>query len=239
MAIFDSKGRGKSDKLPPSTMASNDIDSDDFAIPVASDPVPAVIEQPIEIVSKDNQVVVQDLGKHLNALARRVQSARKMIAKNIIGIGESLSEARDLLAQPDSKGHGSFSKWVKLKCGFSRATAYRYIAAFDTFGTSIGQVHQFDASALYRLSADKAPPAAVAQAIELAEAGEKVTAEIAKALVVEHSPKKTTRKVPKPIMIETADAVIIIRPKRTGVDVEGLLRNVLLHKQDWLPKKAA
>ena len=94
-------------------------------------------------------------------------------------VGEELKAAHERLA---NHGDGTFNRWVKERCGFSHATAYKAIAAFDVFGGEDCKqyLQSFDASALYLLSAPSCPEEATAEAIERAEKGERITHKLAK-----------------------------------------------------------
>ena len=230
MAFFDR------DKTPPrrdvgidltaqafSDMASDDLADPAYAVPLGEADVITDLDDGDQVVS---DVVVSDLDKHLTTLARRIQSAKRSVVKSVLGIGEALVEARDLLATPDGSGHGSFGAWVRDKCGFGRTTAYKYISAYQRFGQFDKALHQrFDANAIYVLAPDKAPQEAVDAALALAECGEKITERVAKQLVAEHSPKPKKRTpAPKPLMIETSGGVVVVRPKDENVDVAAMLR---------------
>jgi len=163
-----------------------------------------------------------DVPKRLRAIARQVQTERKRLAGSVILIGQRLSEAQDLLA---SYAGGSFNRWLDEACGFSRITAYKYLAAWRVFGAcEPGLQARFEVSALTSLAADKTPQAARDEALQLASDGQAITGKLAKQLIAKHSPARTSR--PKTLSLVFSGGAVVIR-SRPGQDVVGLLEAAL------------
>jgi len=170
---------------------------------------------------------VVDVGGRLKVLARQIAGSKKKLVGNVLQIGEALAEAQDLLA---SHHGGAFGRWVKQSCGFTRQSAYRYIAAHLVFGgCNIMLQRRFDISTMYLLANDSTPSAAVTEAIELAESGETVTSKTAHQLIAKHGDGKTARKVssrPEPILYDDPEAIVTVHPKHPGVDPAQVLARV-------------
>ena len=124
--------------------------------------------------------------KALEGNATRIEKVqervRKAGAEGVMAIGKELTAAQDRLA---NHGDGTFGKWAQARCGFTRQSAYRAIAAFGTFKDCNIMLQTFDPTALYLLSADSCPEGATAEALKLAETGEKITAKRAKEIIAE------------------------------------------------------
>lgn len=122
-----------------------------------------------------------DKGKliYFEAQIRKAGSAH---VKAIIDVGEQLAGAQKILA--DYNG-GVFVKWLG-QFGLSKSTAYNYIHAFETFG-SFPTVGKLTPTAIYLLSAPKAPDAAVREAKKLADKGIVVNDAVAKGLIGKHT----------------------------------------------------
>jgi len=165
----------------------------------------------------DSSVI--DVDARLKSLARQIAGSKKKLVANVLQIGQSLTEAQDLLA---SHHGGAFGKWVKQSCGFSKRTAYNYMGAHLTFGScaTVAQ-RRFELSTMYLLASDSTPSAAVTEAIDLAESGETVTGKTAKQLIAKHGDGKPARKVstrPDPVMYDDPEAIITVHAKHPGVD---------------------
>jgi len=195
--------------------------------PTLSDPKAAPKKQAPKIPLAEAQVV--NVKRRLASLARRIKSEKKKAVQSLLAIGEALAEAQDLLADHN---RGSFGKWVRDNCKFSRRSAYNFITIYRQFGGCAIVAQLIDDDALRMLAA--APEAAASEAIDLAEGGQHVTAQIAKQVIQRHKPKKT-RSCPDPIHVEVSGGVIVIRPSVEGVDIEAMLREAAVQ----LRKKAA
>jgi len=179
-----------------------------------------------ELVPVADSAVV-DVDARLKLLARQIAGSKKKLVANVLAIGEALTEAQDLLA---SHHGGVFGKWVKQNCGFSKRTAYRYMSAQLTFGSCAPVAQRrFELSTMYILAHDSTPPAAVTEAIEIAESGETVTSKTAHQLIAKHGDGKPARKVstrPEPILYDDPDAIVTVHAKHPGVDHGQVLARV-------------
>jgi N6-adenosine-specific RNA methylase IME4 len=123
--------------------------------------------------------------KALEEHAAMVRSRQGGIVENMLIIGEELKAAQRLLANNKT---GVFNKWIAERCGFTRQSAYKAIAAYNAFGYCKPELqYQFDVSSLYLLSADCCPEPATKKALRLAEKGERITKKRAKELIEAHT----------------------------------------------------
>lgn len=129
------------------------------------------------IVRFDYSVLDKDDKGKLEYLVREIKKASTQHKKAGIEIGESISKAHAILATGGKEGQ--FSAWVESECGFSRATAYNYMNAWETFG-DCDVIDQFDNGALYVLAGANVPEEAVKEAVKSAKKGYHFTTEKAK-----------------------------------------------------------
>jgi hypothetical protein len=132
------------------------------------------------------QMALEDCAKEIRGLLR-------MTTENIIAIGARLLTAQSLLADHHE---GQFQAWLRKEFGWSVRHAYNFIDVHKQFGgrANIAQL-PIVASALYALSAPSAPAEAVAEAVERAEAGEKIGVAKAKELVKKHRRQPAQKQV--------------------------------------------
>jgi hypothetical protein len=123
--------------------------------------------------------------RKIESCAVRIDKAKARGVALIFEIGEQLQIAHDELA---NHGDGKFGKWCQERCGISKSAAYRYLSVVEVFsrqkqldGPTVGQ--SFDAKALYYLSRDTTPEAAIKDALYKAKRGERVTLADAKEIV--------------------------------------------------------
>jgi len=157
----------------------------------------------------DYSLLDKDVSGKLRYHAGQLTRWRKAHAEAIIETGRGLAEVQELLA--DHAG-GVFVAWVEAECGFSKRTAYNYIAAFDAFG-GCANFAQLEPSAMYLLAgSDEAVQKA---AIKLANKGKSVSHAVAKELVAEAKAAEPTRlhQTPEPI---TVDAVSVTPTEPAG-----------------------
>lgn len=107
----------------------------------------------------------------------------------IFEIGEHLQAAHDLLA---NHGDGMFGKWCVERCGMTDRTARNYINVVEVFGKQKKLVSEtgsgtFDAKALYYLSRDTTPDAAIKDALKAAKNGDRVTLADARDIVARYT----------------------------------------------------
>ena len=96
-----------------------------------------------------------------------------------------IENGRDLLEAKERVGHGNFLKWVEGVFPWSQQTAVKMMRVADEFKQGLN-LNNFQTSALYALAAPSTPEAARAEALELAEAGEKITHKHAQELIQAH-----------------------------------------------------
>ncbi len=140
----------------------------------------------------ETRIVVQQRTGEIRTIARRA-------AADIIEIGGKLNEVKDRL------GHGRFGDWLKAEFGWSQDTAGRFMAVAAKFG-QIPQIAEFAPSALYLLAGPSVPDAARAEAIQVVEAGERVTVARAASIVAEHKPE------PAPVYLTGDELSAAVRP---------------------------
>ena len=102
-------------------------------------------------------------------------------AQDIIDIGQKLIDVKARL------GHGHFGGWLEAEFQWSRPTATRFMQVASRF-SEIVHGEQFEAKALYLLASPSTPDDAVEEALERAEAGEKITFNIAQNINAAHEP---------------------------------------------------
>lgn len=133
------------------------------------------------------------------SLRQRAERIRAYTKRYVLEVGKELVEARNELRHNKS---GGFEGWVTLEFGWSRRTAYNFISVYESFGNcaNFAQLEIAD-SALYLL----APASEVARndAIERAEAGEKITYNIARDIIDAHKPLQPSS---SPVIREYAEA---------------------------------
>lgn len=112
-------------------------------------------------------------------LAGEINKQKSSGLQAMLDMGKAVADAQEILA---SHHKGSFGKWIEAECGIGRSSAYRYLHAWEKFG-SCASLGQLTAEAMYALSSPDAPPEAAKQAQKLADRGVKVTAKVAKELV--------------------------------------------------------
>ena len=100
--------------------------------------------------------------------------------QDIIAIGGHLSEVKALLP------HGQFGAWLKTEFDWSERTARKLMAVYETFKTAQSAEMDIAPSALYLLAEPNTPEAARQEAIDRAEAGERVSYTEAKTLISAH-----------------------------------------------------
>ena len=114
---------------------------------------------------------------------------------NTIEIGKQLSEVQEILAK---KGSGTFLSWLSEEFGWAKSTAYRFMDVYKRFGVlpNLGRM-KIDQSALYKLAAESTPDKARDKAVEMANAGEKITMKVAEELIEDAKPKPAKKQASK------------------------------------------
>lgn len=103
----------------------------------------------------------------------------KQTGQGIIDIGQRLIEVKEMLPR------GSWLKWLETEFGWSERTAYNFINVSAKFAT-VASLENIGAKALYLLAAPSTPEEAREDAIEIAEAGEKVSHQTVQELTQAH-----------------------------------------------------
>lgn len=126
------------------------------------------------------------LERHAENVLKIQERQRKTTAENVLKLGAELKAAQERLS---NHGNGTFGKWCVERCGISRSSADKIIKSHEVFSDKVcvNFTQSFDASALYALSADTCPEAALADALKLAKKGEVITHKRAKEIIAEHT----------------------------------------------------
>lgn len=140
----------------------------------------------------DYSVVDDDCRRKLISCAGEVTRQKKTGLAAMLEMGQAIKTANELLANHSG---GTFGKWVETECGIAPKSAYRYMHAWESFG-SCDSLSQLTAEAVYALSSPNAPPEAAKQAQKLADKGVKVTEKVAKELLAPAEPKPAKKPTP-------------------------------------------
>jgi hypothetical protein len=105
--------------------------------------------------------------QHTTLLPERAQRIRDLARTCIIEIG------RELIAAKAEVAHGEWLSWLEEEFGWSDDTARNYMRVAEVF--QIPNSSGFDVTALYVLAAPGVPQEVRDEAIERAEAGERIT----------------------------------------------------------------
>jgi hypothetical protein len=116
-----------------------------------------------------------------------IRALQRRAVSDVFEIAQHLLAAQQLLAK---RGNGAFGDWLDNECLFSRRTAYRCLAAYETFGDCASVAQTFELQSLYLLSGPDVPKAAVADAVKLSKKGEPITPAIARGIIKKHDPTK-------------------------------------------------
>ena len=130
----------------------------------------------------DYSSVEKEHAAKLRYCAREIQKLKATAATSLMTIGEMLIIAHEQLA--NYRG-GTFLKWVESECGFSKSTAYNYMAAFRVFG-SIPTVGNLEDGAMYALAQNETPKKAIKEVLKLADKGAQITQKLAKEIIKKH-----------------------------------------------------
>lgn len=134
--------------------------------------------------------------------AGQIAAAASDHVKRAVEMGQLIYEAHELLAGVGRDGH--FKPWVEKECGFSRRTAYRYMAAWSRFG-KCDSLSRFSAEAVYELSPNTVPTEASDEAMKLAKKGRRISIEVAKEILNRHrevraqAEQKAIREICQPV----------------------------------------
>ena len=140
-----------------------------YALAAPSTP-DSVVQQAIEKAEAGKKVTVADVKDwKADYEAERIKLRLKRTVEDIIEIG------RELTAVKDELPHGQFLPWIAAEFEMSDQTARRFMDVHATFGDKFNNLLNFKPSVIYALAAPSTPDSVIQQAIEKAEAGEKVT----------------------------------------------------------------
>jgi len=132
-----------------------------------------------ETLDTETRIVVQ---QKTGEIREHVESMRR----SGIAIGQRLREVKAKLK------HGAWGEWLKAEFRWSDQTALNMINVAE-MADQIPKILEFEdsfaTSALTALAAPSTPPAARQAAMQLAEAGERVSSGKAQQLIAEHKPK--------------------------------------------------
>lgn len=132
----------------------------------------------IATVGFDYDGIEKDAKGKLTYLAGQIRKSTKGHVEHALEMGRHISDANDVLCKVGCEG--KFAEWVRTECGFSKQTAYNYMNAYARFGDEQEHIGQFTAEAIYVLSADDVPEAAIKEVLKLADKGQRVNRETAK-----------------------------------------------------------
>lgn len=169
----------------------------------------------------------------LRYCAKQLQGLKKALAGNVLSIGETIAIAHEQFA---NRGTGSFLKWVEFEGGFSKSSAYNYMAAFKVFG-DVPTVGRIEDGAMYALAQNGTPEKALKEVLKLADKGVNVTQKQAKGIIKKHAdsqsersgggggkPQPTTPQPPEPE--PTKEEKLKLELKKARSYAEGLIRAI-------------
>jgi hypothetical protein len=136
----------------------------------------------------DIDLFLVEKAEAIRALERE---AKSIVLKVAYDIGGHLSDVRDHLSRNNS-GDGTWLAWLEREfpAWGSQRTAYNYIGVFKFVQRHGGQLATFantiDLSAVYLLGASSTPPEVVADTLDRAAAGERISRQDVKASVSDH-----------------------------------------------------
>jgi Protein of unknown function (DUF3102) len=136
----------------------------------------------MEAAHFDYLVLDKDQQAKLRYCAGEIKKQKASVAASLMEIGQMLSIAHEQLANHNG---GTFQKWVESECGFSKRTAYNYMAAFNVFGRC-ATVAQLEDGAMYALAQNGTPEKALKEVLKLTEKGVKITQKQAKEIIKKH-----------------------------------------------------
>jgi hypothetical protein len=140
----------------------------------------------IVVVGFDYSPLAPTMAKQVRESADRLRDKVKRTIEDIIEVGNDLRAVKDALP------HGQFSPWLKTEFGWGERMAENFMSVAERFGakTEIIADLTIQPTAAYLLAAPSVLDEARQVAIELAEAGEKITTSVAKEIVAEARKKK-------------------------------------------------
>ncbi len=151
----------------------------------------------IAVKTFDYEGIDPEAKSKLIYLASEVHKATSTHVESAIRLGESLATAQAVLTAAGRKGR--FAEWIDKECGFSKSTAYNYIAAFTRFNSELENVGKFTMGAVFALSPEKVPQIAVDEALKAAKKGVRINRERAQEILERFRAvkKPETAKIPE------------------------------------------
>ena len=146
-------------------------------------------KQELIVAGFSYSAVDKDQGAKLRYCAGEIQKGKACVAGSIMTIGEMLCVAQETLAK---NRVGTFQKWIESECGFSKATAYRYMDAYRAFVNCL-TVRQLEDSSIYTLAQKDTPEKARKEVLKLAEKSGGITQKQVKAIIKKY---KSTNAAP-------------------------------------------
>jgi hypothetical protein len=147
------------------------------------------------VIGFNYQLLESKVAVKVRSTADRIREKVKNTLQDIIEIGN------DLLTVKDALPRGQFGPWLRAEFGWGERTAQNFMSVAQRFGLKTEIIADFtiQPTAAYLLAAPSVPDEARQQAVERAEAGEKITSSIAKAILTETRKKRRQirRKAPK------------------------------------------
>lgn len=144
-----------------------------------------------------------DTAGKLRCLANEINRLKEKLAGSALAIGERLVIAQEQLAKHSG---GRFLQFIEFECGYSKSTAYNYMAAFKVFG-SLPTVGRLEDSAMYALAQNGTPENALKEVLKLTDKGVKVTQKQAKEIIKKHTEPKDEQEVEEEEVEEEPEVV--------------------------------
>jgi hypothetical protein len=114
-----------------------------------------------DVLDSETRIVVSQRAEEIRALLKRT-------SQDIVDIGRKLIQVKEYL------GHGKFLNWIEAEFGCSNDSAERYMNVARRLG-QIPHGAEFEAKALYLLTAKSTPEAACQEALHIATQGVLIT----------------------------------------------------------------
>ncbi len=127
----------------------------------------------------ETRIVVQQRTSEIKDRLRRT-------AQDIVQIGHDLIEVKERLP------HGQFGPWLSAEFDLTEGHARKLMQVARAFGQN-DHYDRFAPTALYLLASPATPDEARAEALERAEAGERIEAKDAQAIIATHKPAAPAR----------------------------------------------
>lgn len=144
----------------------------------------------------DYTALDKDTAGKLRTLAAQIRKEKVKYVAVILETGSILATAHELLA---NHGDGTYHRWIETECGFCRRTADNYLNSWTVFKDQATVAQSFTPTAMYLLASKSTAPAAVKEAIKLADKGVQIDEPEAKEIVAKHKPPATHSPPARPL----------------------------------------